>query len=191
MFEGIEVGADDAPWWLDDDDATEPGHLPPVPVGLLVVSDAEDAWGALAFEAELAALPAVERWAYQYGTSAVPSPAVILGDTSEAAAYAQELAVQATQIRTIADAHRISALLTAFERSMEDLQLRFGSIVGNPRSPGRCTPRRCSATGSRPPGRCSRPGTRRGRGCRPRPARPTGSTRSTGPATTPPPPAWW
>ena len=110
---------------------------PPVPVGLFAVSGVEDAWGELVFEAELAALPAGERWAYQYGTSVVPSRAVILGDTTEAAAAsAQELAVQATRIRTIADAHRVGALLTAFEQSMEDLRLRFGPRFRNPDGPG-------------------------------------------------------
>ncbi len=93
-------------------------------------------WGASAFEAELASLPPAERWAYQYGTSVVPSPAVILGDTTQdATAYAQELAVQATRIRTIADEHRIAALLTAFEQAMEDLGIRFGPTFRNPDGP--------------------------------------------------------
>jgi hypothetical protein len=142
MFEGVGVGYAGAPWVLDD--GAEPPPLSPtrhMPDGFMHFDpEAQallDGFDRLAEEEFLAALPPAELWAYRYGTSAVPAPGVILGETSQAAAAsAQHLAVQATRIRTIADAHRIAALLTAYEQSIEDLQLRFGAKVGDPNGTG-------------------------------------------------------
>ncbi|RIX30681.1 HNH endonuclease signature motif containing protein [Amnibacterium setariae] len=50
--------------------------------------------------------------------------------TEDAAVYSQEMAAEAARASTIADAHRIDALLFAYERAMIDLAVRFGSSYG-------------------------------------------------------------
>ena len=139
MFEGRSIEAWEAPWWVDDV-PTEPPPLPPVPDDLEPDPEVqarldEMSWAAV--EASLAMLSPAERWEQEYGAPAVPASAVIAGETSQAAAAdAQGLAVQAYRVRNIADAHRIAALLTAFEHSIEDLTLRFGHEVADPAGTG-------------------------------------------------------
>jgi hypothetical protein len=104
--------------------------LPPVPEDLLadpVPSDQD-------FQDEqtrLWRMSPADRFEAEFGVPAVPEAIEVLGDlTEEAAAYAQEVAVQADRMRTIAEAHRVTALLTAYEVSMDDLAQRFGSGFG-------------------------------------------------------------
>lgn len=73
-----------------------------------------------------------DRFEAEFGLPAVPGSIEVLGNpTEEAAAYAQEVAVQADRMRTIAEAHRVAALLTAYEVSMDDLAERFGPATGS------------------------------------------------------------
>ena len=104
--------------------------LPPVPEDLLVdpMPSAEDHWDE---QARLWRMSPADRFEAEFGVPAVPESIEVLGNlTEEAAAYAQEVAVQADRMRTIAEAHRVAALLTAYETSMDDLAQRFGSGFG-------------------------------------------------------------
>jgi len=109
--------------------------LPPVPedmVEWVVSADDELDW-----RTSLELMDPVTRFEAEHGIRATPEQAVLLGDsTEEVAAFAQGLAVQATQMRTIAEAHRVAALLTAFEASMEDLGTRYGATYGLPGGQG-------------------------------------------------------
>jgi hypothetical protein len=109
--------------------AVEPA-VPPVPEDLLVdpIPSFEDHWDE---QTRLWRMSPADRFEVEFGVPAVPESIEVLGNlTEEAAAYAQEVAVQADRMRTIAEAHRVAALLTAYETSMDDLALRFGSGFG-------------------------------------------------------------
>lgn len=89
------------------------------------IADAEAAW-----ESQLALMSPQERFEREYGVPA--DPAYIEAHAGEEAAAAlQDLAVQANRMRTIADAHRVSALLVAYEGSIRDLADRFGRTIGH------------------------------------------------------------
>ena len=143
VFEDVGSQGDggETPWSLDDAHESLP-LLPPMPEdvmdGLGAVERARlDEFDASQHEAELGWLTPVERFEQEYGYPADPDPAAIEAATKEAAAvWAQDLAVQANRMRTIAEAHRVATLLIAFERSLQDLGARFGSTFAYPNGLG-------------------------------------------------------
>ncbi len=127
MFEEQQAEWDpgEPPWDFEEEPPRTP--LPEVPEWLLSlpwVPDEDDGWY---LEEALAMMDPAERFEFEYGRPATPEQLVVFGNTSqEAAVSAQGLAVQAARMRTIAEAHRVHALLTAHEASMTDLESRFG-----------------------------------------------------------------
>ena len=80
----------------------------------------------------LAALPPEERFAAEFGRPATSEELERFAPGSlELAAYLQDVAVQASSVRTHADARRIATLLTAHDASIVDLTHRFGSRVAD------------------------------------------------------------
>lgn len=156
-----------------DDDWDDPGWFERI---------AADAAG------ELAGLSPQDRFEREFGIPATPEAMAgagfAAGDSSEeVAAAAQDELVQLEHVLRLAEAHRIDALLRAFEASLADLAVRFGPATASggaevrPRSspPSRCargrtrctwriwsTPPRSPATGCRGPGPCSCPARRPG-----------------------------
>ncbi len=121
----MEWDPGEPPWDVEEEPPRTP--LPEVPDWLLSspwVPDEDDGWF---LEEALAMMDPAERFELEYGRPATPEQLVVFGNTSqEAAVSAQGLAVQAARMRTIAEAHRVHALLTAHEASMTDLESRFG-----------------------------------------------------------------
>jgi hypothetical protein len=106
---------------------------PPVPqapadlLGDRAPSAEDERW----WESRLELMDPISRFETEFGVPAGPEGTVLEGATSEASAvFAQDLAVRLDRVRTIADAHRISALLTAYDASMADLAARFGLGFG-------------------------------------------------------------
>ena len=96
----------------------------------------EPVWDEAAFEVEvqahLAGLSAAERAGVEFGLDPVPEPVPPVGaSVEEAAVAAQNLLVQADGVQRIADAHRVAALVSAWEASIEDLKVRFGREIGS------------------------------------------------------------
>jgi hypothetical protein len=122
MFEGVAA---------EVDPLLEEAVLPPVPPDLLaewVPSDQD----LRDWETRLWRMSPAERYEAEFGLPAVPDVLDVGGSaTQEAAASAQDLAVQASGLRTIAEAHRVVALLAAYEVSLQDLALRFGPAYGD------------------------------------------------------------
>jgi hypothetical protein len=120
MFEGpVDAWVEE---WVDEPPLPP---LPPVPEDLLQWEPSEQ--DLLDEQSWLDGLDPITRFEVEHGVRATPEQVTLLGNSlEEAAAHAQDLAVQATRMRTIAEAHRVFALLTAFEASMEDLKVRFG-----------------------------------------------------------------
>ena len=143
VFEDVGSQGDggETPWSLDDADESLP-RLSPMPEdvmdGLGPVERARlDEFDASQHDAELALLTPAERFEQEYGYPADSDSAAVVVATMEAAAvWAQDLAVQANRMRTIAEAHRIATLLTAFEQSLRDLGARFGSTFADPNGLG-------------------------------------------------------
>ena len=105
--------------------------VPPVPEDLLPFDPMPSEQDFEDEQTRLWRMSPAERFEAEFGLPATPEAVQILGNrTEEAAAYAQEVAVQADRMRTIAEAHRVTALLTAYEASMDDLAQRFGSGFG-------------------------------------------------------------
>jgi hypothetical protein len=104
--------------------------VPPIPADLgteWTPSAEDERW----WESQLELMDPFTRFEAEFGAPAVPERAELVGTTTEdAAVFAQDLAVRLDRMRTIAEAHRISALLTAYEASMEDLAVRFGPGFG-------------------------------------------------------------
>jgi hypothetical protein len=85
-----------------------------------------------AWETRLELMDPLTRFEVEFGLPATPEEAQFAATATEgAAAFAQQLAVRMDQVRTIADAHRVSALLAAYETSMEDLAVRLGPVFGH------------------------------------------------------------
>lgn len=107
---------------------------PPVPEALLTLTAEDDArLAAMAAEidVEYAGMSAAERFEHEFGLVAVPEPHEVDAVTSEdAAAAMQHIGVQAERVQRLATAHRIAALLQAYEMSMADLALRFPKQLG-------------------------------------------------------------
>ena len=83
------------------------------------------------WEAQLELMDPLTRFEVEFGLEATPAAMVARSHASEeAAAAAQELAVRLDQVRTIAEAHRVDALLVAYETSLLDLHERFGPAFG-------------------------------------------------------------
>lgn len=81
-----------------------------------------------------AAMSPEERFAERYGVPALavqPDPAHTPGDSTEAVAeFAQRRLDQVETMARLAEAHRITALVSAYEVSIEDLAARFGRAIG-------------------------------------------------------------
>ena len=109
-------------------------ELPPVPEDLLTpFPDSEARFAAMAaeIEVEFAGMSAAERFEHEFGWSAIPMPSEVDAVTSEGAAAAmQHIGVQAERVQRIATAHRVAALLQAYEMSMADLAIRFPKQLG-------------------------------------------------------------
>ena len=104
---------------------------PPVPEDLLLHDPmpSDEDWAEE--QTRLWRMSPADRFEAEFGVPAVPESVEVVGNlTEEAAAFAQEVAVQADRMRTIAEAHRVAALLTAYEVSMDDLAERFGRSFG-------------------------------------------------------------
>lgn len=122
------------PGWVVDE-LPEPGPLPPSPPDPFddpVVLAAFEAEMAAEAEMEAAMIPPSARFQAEYGLPAIPQPGSIPGGSSdEAARCAQDLLVQADRVQRHAEAHRMVALLTAYDVSIEDLRIRFGAGIGS------------------------------------------------------------
>lgn len=117
-------------WGQEDDGAwRDVDSLPPVPEDMLLAprpgDDAlDDEW----WQIQQAMMSPAERFEEQYGLHAVPDPAHVDAASIEgAAALMQDLAEQAARMLSMAEAHHVNALLSAYEVSMQDVETRFGS----------------------------------------------------------------
>lgn len=127
MFEGA-VWAGDDPWA----GVTEQPPAPEPPAWLAEEPEPDlEALGA-EIDAWLAGLPPEERFAHEYGRTGLPEELERFAPvTLEIAAHLQNVAVQSAQVRALADARRIAALLAAHDASIADLTARFGAAVAD------------------------------------------------------------
>lgn len=123
----------DPPWGEDPWAGVD--TLPPMPeepASLSEVPERSTADLEAELEAWLATQPPEERFAAQFGVLPDPEQLERFAPASlERAIALQDVAVQAAQVRTHADAHRIRTLLTAHDASIEDLTRRFGRAVAD------------------------------------------------------------
>ena len=112
-----------------------PGYDPTLEPGWRAVEPEPD-WDAAAFEVEVQAhldgLSAAERAGVEFGLDPVAVSVPVVGaSVEEAAVAAQARLLQADRVQRIAEAHRVAALVSAWEASIEDLRVRYGREIGS------------------------------------------------------------
>ncbi len=113
----------------------EPGWTDRSPLDGWYVDPGPTALDDAAFEAEvqryLDSMTPAERAERELGLDSTAEPRSFAEPTTEdAAAAAQARLEQLDHVQRLADAHRIVALLDAYEHSIEDARVRFGAAIG-------------------------------------------------------------